>query len=147
MDSMRTLILGAVGAATVLAGCGDDGNENDAVDGVSVEVLLDAAGETVLGQPISYPGGDAQVTMSVVTLGPGESTVNHIHEAPMAAYILEGEVTVDYGDEGTFTFGEGDALLEALDVVHEGTNTGSDPVRILVINMGSDEVENTVTVE
>ncbi|MEM9517592.1 MAG: cupin domain-containing protein [Actinomycetota bacterium] len=136
----------AVGLAA-LAGCGDDGNETEAVDGVSVEVLLDAAGETVLGQPISYPGGDAQVTMSVVTLGPGESTVNHIHEAPMAAYILEGEVTVDYGDEGTYTFGEGDALLEALDVVHEGTNTGSRPVRILVVNMGSDEVENTVTVE
>ncbi|MEO1057880.1 MAG: cupin domain-containing protein, partial [Actinomycetota bacterium] len=119
----------------------------EAVDGVSVEVLLDAAGETVLGQPISYPGGDAQVTMSVVTLGPGESTVNHIHEAPMAAYILEGEVTVDYGDDGTLTFGEGDALLEALDVVHEGTNTGAGALRILVVNMGSDEVENTVTVE
>ncbi|MEM8619339.1 MAG: cupin domain-containing protein [Actinomycetota bacterium] len=144
---MKLWIIGPVLTIGVLAGCGDDGDEPEAVEDVSVEVLLDAEAETVLGQSISYPGGAPAVTMSIVTLEPGASTVNHIHEAPMAAYILEGEVTVDYGDGGTFTFSEGDALLEALDVVHEGTNTGSDPVRILVLNMGSDEVENTVTID
>ena len=65
----------------------------------------------------------------------------------MAADISEGEVTVDYGDAGTLVYSEGDALLEVLDVVHEGTNTGSAPVRILVVNIGSDEVENSVAVD
>ena len=38
--------------------------------------------------------------------------MNNIHEAPMAADISEGEVTVDYGDAGTLVYSEGDALLE-----------------------------------
>ena len=110
-----------------------------------MELLLDAEAETVIGHPIAYPGGfpgrDHEHRHT------GASTVNHIHEAPMAADISEGEVTVDYGDAGTFVYSEGDALLEVLDVVHEGTNTGSEPELILVVNIGSDEVENSVAVD
>ena len=42
---------------------------------------------------------------------------------------LEGELTVDYGDKGKHVYRAGDALLEAINVRHNGQNTGSGPAR------------------
>ena len=104
---------------------------------------LISTGKTVLGQTFSYPAGaPAKVTAAIVTMLPGEQTGWHKHDVPMFGYILEGEITVDYGAAGTRR--KGDALVEAIDVAHNGRNTGDGNARILAVFIGADGVPNTV---
>ncbi len=65
-----------------------------------LEVLLQGS-ETVLGQEIAYPAGKPVVTAAIVTMVPGQETGWHAHEAPLFAWMLEGELTVDYGPDGS----------------------------------------------
>lgn len=104
-----------------------------------------STGQTVLGQPIAYPTqAPAHVAAAVITMLPGEATGWHQHDVPMFGYILEGEITVDYGDKGTHVYRQGEALMEAIDAAHNGRNTGSGPARILAVFMGADGVPDTV---
>jgi quercetin dioxygenase-like cupin family protein len=111
-----------------------------------LEVLLSSS-QTVLGQDFAYPPGKPVITAAIVTLEPGASTGVHRHEAPLLAMILEGELTVDYGQGVTRHFTAGDTLIEAFQSDHNGTNTGDAPVRILAVFAGSDSVPNTVVAE
>ncbi len=95
--------------------------------------------QSVLGEEIVYPSnGRAIVSAIIVTLAPGEQTAVHTHGAPFFAYVLEGEITVDYGDKGKRTYRAGEALMEAMNVAHAGSNTGSAPVRLLAVSMSSE---------
>jgi quercetin dioxygenase-like cupin family protein len=109
----------------------------------SGDVLLSTA-DTVIGQPIIYPAGPAKVTSSIVTLEPGQATGWHRHDAPLVGYILDGEITVDYGPDGTRVYRAGDAFVEALGSAHNGINTGPDTVRMLAVSIGAEGVANTV---
>ena len=100
---------------------------------------------TVLGETISYPvSGPAQVKAAIVTIEPGAETIFHRHPAPMFAYILEGEVTVDYGASGKRVYRKGDALMEAMNVSHRGMNLGTTTVSILSVHMGAEGTANVV---
>jgi quercetin dioxygenase-like cupin family protein len=100
---------------------------------------------TTIGETLRYAtSGPARVTASIVTIAPGSRTIVHKHGVPMFAYILGGELTVDYGDRGKHTYRQGQALMEAMDVAHYGVNTGAEPVRILVVYMGADGAENVI---
>lgn len=100
-------------------------------------VPLLSTGRTVVDETIRYPSGDARVTASIVTLAPGGRTIAHRHGVPMFAYILDGELTVDYGSKGKRIYRAGDALMEAMAVTHAAVNTGTVPVRILAVYMGA----------
>jgi quercetin dioxygenase-like cupin family protein len=54
--------------------------------------------------------------------------------------MLDGEISVDYGPDGTRVYRAGDAFLEAFQSEHDGTNTGTEPARILMVVMGADGV-------
>lgn len=84
------------------------------------------------------------MTASIVTMEPGQSTGWHRHDAAQFAYLLRGELTVDYGPDGTRFYRAGDALVEALGTAHNGTNTGDKPVRILAVSIGAEGVANTL---
>jgi len=107
----------------------------------SVQLL--STGKTVTGEDIVYPTtGPAKVTSLIVTIAPGAETVLHHHPAPMFAYILDGEVTVDYGAAVKRIYRQSEALMEAIAVPHKGINTGTVPVRILAVSMGADGTAN-----
>lgn len=107
----------------------------------TIELL--ATGTTVVGEQIRYPtSGPAKVTASIVTIAPGADSLVHRHPAPLVAYILDGEVTVDYGPLGRKVFRKGEAMVEAMDVPHRGMNFGSEPVRILAIYLGAEGTAN-----
>jgi quercetin dioxygenase-like cupin family protein len=114
-----------------------------AVSGEAATVLLDT-GTTTLGQKLSYPAGAAHVKSVIIAMQPGEQSGWHQHDVPMFCYMLEGEITVDYGKSGTRTYRKGDALMEAVDLVHDGRNTGVGVARVLVVFMGADGVPDTV---
>jgi quercetin dioxygenase-like cupin family protein len=111
-----------------------------------VQPLL-SSGQTILGQKIAYPAGaSARVTAVIVTLGPGEETGWHTHATPMFGYIIEGELTVDYGPHGTRVYRTGDSLLEAVDLPHNGRNTGHGNTRVLAVSMGALGITDTTPV-
>jgi quercetin dioxygenase-like cupin family protein len=119
------------------------------VSGASAEsatTLLDT-GETILGQKLTYPtGAPAKVTAVIVTLQPGEETGWHEHDVPMFAYILDGELTVDYGPRGKRVYRKGDAAMEAIDTAHNGHNSGAGVARVLAVFAGAGNVPDTVKV-
>jgi quercetin dioxygenase-like cupin family protein len=110
-----------------------------AEDKVAPSARLLSTGTTILGETLHYPtNGPAHVTAAIVTLAPGAKTILHKHGVPLFAYILEGELTVDYGDRGKRTYRQGDALMEAMDVAHFGADAGPAPVRILTVYIGAE---------
>jgi quercetin dioxygenase-like cupin family protein len=106
-----------------------------AANEISSQTILDT-GKTVIGQDIQYPSGSPLITSEIVTIPVGAETGPHIHEYPMFGYMIEGEITVDYGDQGIKTFLKGDSLVEAINYTHNGKNTGNEPAKILVVVIG-----------
>ncbi len=102
------------------------------------------SGTDVLGQPLDFPDDNANVTSAIVTLQPGGATGWHQHEVPLFAYILQGELTVDYGSRGSKLYKAGATFLEAVDWPHNGINTGTVPMRLLAVYMGGGGEANTV---
>ena len=99
--------------------------------------------KTVVGETLHYPEtGAAEISSVIITMLPGETTGWHTHGVPLFAYILEGELKVDYGPKGVRTYRKGDAFLEAMAVRHDGVNKGPVPVRILAVFMGAAGLKN-----
>jgi quercetin dioxygenase-like cupin family protein len=136
-------LLGLAAAAAIFGATTGTG----LADGYPAVPLLSSS-ETVLGETIAYPTtGKAVISAMIVTLGPGERTVVHKHGVPLFAYILEGELTVDYGAHGTRTYAQGQAFMEAMDIAHFGVNNGTIPVRILAVYMGAQGAQNVIPVK
>lgn len=104
-----------------------------------------STGSTITGEPIQYPSGSARVTAVEITLQPGQQTGWHKHPVPLFGYMLEGELTVDYGAKGKRVYRKGDSLVEAMNETHNGRNTGKGPMRILAVFIGAEGQPGTVT--
>ena len=110
---------------------------------LKVDVLLSTS-KTVIGEPLRYPREKpAKVTAAIVTVPTGATTGWHSHGVPLFAYILEGELKVDYGPQGERVYKKGDALIEAVNLPHDGTNTGSLPAKVLAVFIGAEGLKNT----
>jgi quercetin dioxygenase-like cupin family protein len=115
--------------------------------GYPAEPLLSTS-TTVVGELLRCPtSGAAHVTAAIVTLAPGERTILHRHGVPMFAYILDGEITVDYGTHGKRTYRKGASLMEAMHVAHFGENTGTQPVRLIAVYMGAARARDVIPVK
>lgn len=156
---MRTHFRSLLGTATVLtgvlllSGCASTPapaptptlTASAAAAEITSTSLLTQAAADVLGQVLTYPSASqAQVSSSIITIPVGMETGLHQHDAPMFAYVLEGELTVSYDGGVTNTYSAGEAIMEAVGTPHNGTNTGTVPVKVLVVNIGADGVANTV---
>ncbi len=101
--------------------------------------------KTITDQPIVYPtGAPAKITAGEVDVPPGGATSWHKHTIPVVGTILDGELTVDYGSKGKRTFKKGDAFVESINDIHQGTNTGSGTLRIYVVFIGAEGVPTSV---
>jgi quercetin dioxygenase-like cupin family protein len=104
-----------------------------------------STGTSILGETIHYPtAGPAHVTAAIVTLAPGDRTIMHKHGVPLFAYILDGELTVDYGTHGSRTYRQGQSFMEAMAVAHFGVNNGAQPVRLLAVYMGAEGAKDVI---
>jgi quercetin dioxygenase-like cupin family protein len=107
----------------------------------SGERVVVSTATTVTGETIRYPSGaPARVTAVEITLAPGQQTGWHIHPVPLFGYILEGELTVDYGAKGERTYRTGEGFMEAMNERHNGRNSGRGPVKILAVVIGEEGV-------
>jgi quercetin dioxygenase-like cupin family protein len=107
-----------------------------------LEVLLSSS-QTVLGQPIAYPTGVPKLTAAIITMEPGQETGLHTHRVPLFAYVLSGELTVDYGADGIQAYRQGTAFLEAFNSGHNGRNSGATETRLLAVFIGAEGIPNT----
>ena len=102
---------------------------------------------TIIEQAIeAYPEGAPNITAAIIEVPPGIDTGWHIHDVPLFAYILEGEIVVDYGEKGTKTYRQGDSLLEAMNWPHNGINRSDKPVKILAVYIGNEILPNAEAV-
>jgi quercetin dioxygenase-like cupin family protein len=76
------------------------------------------------------------VNAIVVPLAPGGQSAWHIHQTPVFGFILEGELTIDYGSTGTRIYRAGEAMLEVIDWPHQASNRGTVLTRVLAVNIG-----------
>jgi len=100
---------------------------------------------TIVGKPIIVPK-HPKVIASVVRLEPGESLAPHKHPYPRYAYVLKGEVEVTLEETGEVIHGkQGEFFVETINGWHYGSNKGSEPVELLVIDqMPKNAKTNTV---
>ena len=137
--------------AMVVTACGSDepagvsAPSQEAVATGGSRMLLEGQRLTVLDQPLRYPTkGKAQVSSSIIVIEPGQEAGWAKNPTPMYVYVLEGALTVEYDGGMVKEYRAGTALLEAVGTWRNGTNTGTEPVRILVVSMGAKGVKNTI---
>ena len=144
-------VVSLVLSAMVVTACGSDepaavsAPSQEAVAAGGSRMLLDGQRLTVLDQPLRYPAkGKAQVSSSIIVIEPGQETGWAKNPTPMYVYVLEGALTVEYDGGLVKEYRAGTALLEAVGTWRNGTNAGTEPVRILVVSMGAKGLKNTV---
>ena len=114
--------------------------------GPVVEPLLET-GQDILGRPTVYPTGTPQVTSAILTVAPGGIVPLHKHPVPLYVHMLEGSITIDYGEKGTRTYVAGGTFLEAVEWPHQGKNPGDVPVRILTVYIGVEGMKGSEVIE
>lgn len=109
---------------------------------------LFSTGKTVMDETITYPtSSPAKLTGAIIALSPGDETGWHTHGAPLTGIVLEGELTVDYGERGKRTYRQGDAIAEAINIPHNGKNTGDSVMRLFAVIIGAEGVEATIPIK
>ena len=110
---------------------GDEGYAN----AISVQTVLKTSVDGD-GRVIQYPKGDPEITGVVVEIPAGQNTGWHVHPCPCVAYVLEGEITVEFTNGISRPLKAGQAVTEAVNLAHCGFNRSSKPARILMFVIG-----------
>jgi len=148
MKRVRTLVSVAAISMLILTGCG---SSDDETAGEATEVtlggpqtLLEAQRLTVLDQRIRYPKKTpVEISSEVRVLEPGQETGWRRNRVPNYVYVLEGTITMDYDNGVTRDFSAGTSYMEAQGVWHNGTNKGTEAVRLLTVHLGAKGLVNT----
>jgi len=102
---------------------------------VTVTRLLSTA-TTSSGQPVVLPQKDAQIVVSIYDVMPGATLPVHNHPHPRYAYVLSGILRVNNIDTGqTDTYATGAFVLESVGQWHTDTSIGSEPLKLLIIDI------------
>jgi quercetin dioxygenase-like cupin family protein len=106
---------------------------------------LFSATTTAAGQPIVLPKGNAEVVVWIYEIPAGAKLPVHKHPSARYAYVLAGTLRVASADESrSWEYRAGDFIVEMIDAWHYGTNIGSEPVRLLVIDQVEAGQGNTI---
>lgn len=115
--------------------------------GVKAKILKKTS-VTDIGQKITYPRTDrAEVTAMTVELAPGAETGWHKHPVPVYAYVITGNLSVELEDGELRSYHAGDAIIEAVGTLHNGKNTGTEPVKLAVFYLGAEGTPNVIKVK
>ena len=100
---------------------------------VTVTMLM-TTDKTVLGQKLVLPKHDPQLIVSIYDIAPGARLPRHKHPFSRYAYVLAGEITVEFDGGLQRRYRAGEFIVEAVNSWHFGANLGAVPVRLLVID-------------
>ena len=101
---------------------------------VTVETILET-NHTILNQTLFYPENTPNIVTKIITIPKNAETGFHTHDEILVGYILQGEITVDYGEHGKKVYSKGDSLIEAIDISHNGMNLGHIDAKIFVVTL------------
>jgi len=100
------------------------------------------------GQPVVLPQKDAEVVVSIYDVTPGAGLPVHNHPHPRYAYVLSGVLRVNNIETGqTDTYTSGAFVLESVGLWHADMSVGSEPLRLLVIDVVEKGQPNEVTLK
>jgi D-alanyl-D-alanine dipeptidase len=109
---------------------------------------LFSSSEDTLGNAVTYPDGTpAELTGSLVTMMPGDSTGWHLHPVPTVGYVLSGRLTVEYATGETRRFDTGEGFIEGQNIAHNGHNFGDQPLRIVAFQTSAPGLPATQTAD
>jgi quercetin dioxygenase-like cupin family protein len=101
--------------------------------------FLASSSKTILDQAYTYPTGVPLIKSYTVTIAAGKSTDIHRHSVPVLAYVVSGQMEVDYGTQGKRMVSAGESYVEAINWCHQARAAGGKPVKILVSYLGQAE--------
>jgi quercetin dioxygenase-like cupin family protein len=111
--------------------------------GVESRTILQCT-TTVLGRDLKYLAAKKpEVTCLEVKIHPGQETGWHTHSVPGYAYVVSGELTVEYAGGPSKIFKAGDAFAEVVDTPHNGKNKGAADVVLVAFFTGDQGVAFT----
>lgn len=106
----------------------------DAPNAVKIDPVADLT-KTISGQSIVLPPGEIEVLASIYNIPPGMVLPVHRHRYPRYGYVLSGQLQVMNQETGKVSrFSVGDFVSESVGQWHTGTNPGSVPLKLLVID-------------
>lgn len=111
---------------------------------ITVTQLLSST-MTSSGQPIVLPQKDAQIVVSIHDAMPGATSHAHNHPYPRYVYVLSGNLQVNNIETGqTDTYKPGNFILESVGEWQTVASIGSEPLKLLVIDIVEHGQSNTV---
>jgi quercetin dioxygenase-like cupin family protein len=111
---------------------------------VKVNPLLSTE-KTDSGQPIVLPRGDAEVVTSMYEIPVGAKLPEHKHIYQRYGYVLSGQLRITNTATGkSIDFKAGDFIVESRNQWHKAENTGTEPIKLLVIDQVKPGQNNTV---
>lgn len=84
-----------------------------------------------------YPRGQPEITIKRVIIPVGGRLELHRHPVINAGVLVRGHLTVKAVSGKSIEVSAGEPLVELVDTVHYGCNTGTEPAEILVIYAGT----------
>jgi quercetin dioxygenase-like cupin family protein len=112
--------------------------------GIKATLILKTT-TTTGNYPIKYLNTQSpEITVMKVEIKPGSETGWHTHPVPLYAYVLQGDLTVELKGGQTYHFTAGSAIVEVLNVPHNGKNLGTVPVVLIAFYTGETGTPNTV---
>jgi quercetin dioxygenase-like cupin family protein len=88
-----------------------------------------------------------KITVMTVDIAPRAKTGWHSHPVPVYAYVMSGQLTVEIEGGAKTKFKKGDAIIEVVNVRHNGINNGKIPVRLVVFYTGGKDIPNVMKAE
>ena len=111
--------------------------------GVKAKPLVKTS-ESWDGTPLVYPKGQAEITGMLIEIMPGAETGWHLHPVPSFGMLLEGQLTVSLKDGRTKELKTGDTIVEVVNTLHNGRNTGTSVAKLIVFYAGEKDAKLTV---
>lgn len=110
-------------------------------------IVLERGPKTILGQDFQYPSGTPLIKAFDIEIPAGKQTSLHSHAIPLYAYIISGELEVDYGSKGKRIFKAGSSYVEAINWCHIGRSLGGKPVRLIGVYLGQENPDQIAPID
>lgn len=110
-------------------------------------IIVEQGPKTILGQDFQYPSGTPLIKAFDIVIPAGKQTSLHSHAIPLYAYILSGELEIDYGSKGKRRFKAGSSFIEAINWCHIGRSLGGQPVRLIGVYLGQENPDQIAAIE
>ena len=140
----RPLAIGCISAALMMSlpvAAVDRAGDDQVVGDYPVINLFNQSTD-VLGRSLDYPECSPAIHAVIITMAPGQVGKEHQHLTPLFAYILEGELEVTYQAEPVVVniYRKGDAFMEAMHVMHHGSNPSLEqPAKLLALYLNCED--------